>query len=116
VVGHATVPIDEGRHDRPEVSMKLGSNGWQAGAKGVLVSLALVVLGYQIVKPQYAPGLTTADAGVLRATASAAPVSSALADPSMPAALPGPNAAARSQEFPLECVPQEGLAIGCVYH
>ena len=96
--------------------MMRNRQGWWDGVKGVVVSLAVVVLGYQIVKPPLHPWLAgTPGAALERAATSMGPTPG-----SEPAGLSliatEPHARLGPDAFHLECAVAEGRTESCTYH
>jgi len=99
--------------------MKRTHQAWHAGAKGIVVSLALVVLGYQIVKPQL-PAWPSSGEGHSFPVSGSGPGATSTPSPgtepgSLPSTAFGPHALASSLGGPRECSPSEGIVEGCTY-
>jgi hypothetical protein len=99
--------------------MKRTHQAWHAGAKGIVVSLALVVLGYQIVKPQLPAWPLAGEGRSFAVTGSALGTTSTPAPSTEPSTLPStalaPHTFATGFGGPRECAPSQGIVEGCTY-
>jgi hypothetical protein len=100
---------------------RLRNHGLRAGANMVAVSIALLVIGYGMVKT---PELSMLQSREANAAVPAGPMPNSLAQPDSPVPAPASReqrAAAAGDagdrsEAPRECVPERGVTEACTYN